>query len=302
LSSLITPSLWHNACLIYEKHLKTTGKPIGRRKLADVLGISESLARGLLFAIRNQHVFTLKSQIVSEQKDIELVLADLHIPYHDQLAVNTVFDYLDTEHITPTIITILGDLIDFYKISRFSKDPTRKSVRQEIDEARNFLNFLRNKYPDARIFYLYGNHEQRLTRYIADNAQEIYDLVQDLLEVRLNVKELNITVYTEPFRIGKLWHLHGHERVGSYQPEHITNVIWKYVHDHFIVGHFHRNQEKVFKRIDGELYWGGAVGHLATSFEYALLNNWTQGFAIIRYDDRGRFRATIKTVYKGEVF
>jgi len=125
----------------------------------------------------------------------------------------------------------------------------------------------------------------------------------NLLEEKLGLKELDIEYRSCPFRIGKLWFLHGHERPGgSYNPEYITNVIWKYVHDHFIVGHFHRNQEKVFKRIDGELYWGGAVGHLATTFEYAILNNWTQGFAIVKYDEQGRFKAEIKTIYNGEVY
>lgn len=240
---------------------------------------------------------------IESSEMLELVIADLHIPYHDPVAVSTVFDYVEANYTKPDIVVILGDLLDFYKVSYFAKDPTKMSIKDELDMGYTFLLGLRDEYPDARIIYYEGNHEQRLNRYLMERASEVYELVEGLIEDKLHLDELQIEYVTNPFRIGKLWHLHGHEKAGrGGNPEYITNVIWKYVHDNFIVGHFHRSQEKVFKSIDGTLYWGGAVGHLATTMDYAKLNNWTQGFAIIHYDNTGNFVTELKTIHNGAVY
>jgi len=303
--NVLTPQLWRKAQAIRQKHIQLNGTDIGRKQLASILGIGEDLARKILFALRNLSIIKAEDQLMTPENVnlTELVMADLHIPYHDVNAIETMYGYLDVNKINPDIIVILGDLIDFYQVSAFSKDPTKMSVKEEIDIAREFLVNLRYRYPDAKIIYYEGNHEQRLNRYLMDNAGELYELVQGLLEDKLQLDDLDIEYKTDPFRIGKLWHLHGHERAGrSGNPEYITNVMWKFVHDNFIVGHYHRSQEKVFKSIDGTLYWGGVVGHLATTLEYAKLNNWTQGFAIVKYDSSGNFVADLKTVHGGQVF
>jgi len=301
----LTPQLWRKALAVHEKYIQTQGKEISREKLAEILGISESTSRGIVFALRNLPIIKSTNNLTIEEKNnlTELVMADLHIPYHDSISINAMFDYLSTYNIVPDVIVILGDLIDFYKVSFFSKDPTKMSVKEEMSIAYSFLQSLRADFPDARIIYYEGNHEQRLNRYLMDNAGELYELVQGLLEDKLRLNDLRIEYIDEPFRIGKLWHLHGHEKSArGGNPEYITNVMWKYVHDNFIVGHYHRSQEKMFKAIDGTLYWGGAVGHLATTLEYAKLNNWTQGFGIIHYDINGDFIADLKTIHNGEVF
>jgi len=194
-------------------------------------------------------------------------------------------------------------LFDFYQVSSFSKDPTRKSCKDELVQSHEFLVDLRKRFPDAKIYYLKGNHEKRFETYIFKQAPQIYELVSDLIQIKLGLKELDIQWVDRPFRIGRLWHLHGHEKPGgSYNPEYITNVIWKYVHDHFIVGHYHRNQEKIFKKITNEMFWGGAIGYLAGELDFALLNKWNQGFAIIKYQPSGFFKPRLYTVVDGDIF
>jgi len=298
----IDRNLWNKALLLEQEFIRR-GEQLSRKKLSDALQINDNTAKLLLFALENRDIIRLQpvSFDITEPYQTELLIADLHIPFQDDLAVQSVLDYAD--RLQPDIITILGDLLDFYKISVFVKNPTRKSVKEEIKETRQFLEDLRHRFPKARIIYAQGNHEERWQRYIMKNANEIYDLVDDLLETKLNLKGLNIEYITQPFRIGKLWHLHGHERSGgSYAPEYITNVMWKYIHDHFIVGHFHRAQDKTFKRIDGKNYWGGAVGYLAKELDYARLNNWTQGFAVIRYNQDGSFKAELRRIVDGEIY
>jgi len=72
--------------------------------------------------------------------------------------------------------------------------------------------------------------------------------------------------------------------------------------DSYLVGHFHRRQMKTFKAIDGMVYWTAAVGYLAGPLDWAPLNRWDQGCAIIRYDQNGEFRAEVKTILNGQVY
>ena len=295
----ISRELWSKVLLLYQE-FKRRGEPLGRPRLMKMLGISENYARAILFALENRDIIRLEPLNFTPVKT-ELVIADIHIPFHDPLAVESALFYAERQGVD--LIVILGDLVDFYKISTFLKNPSKKSVGEEIKQAKDFLKDLRQRFKNAKIIYKEGNHEFRLQRYLMKNAPEIYNLVDNLLQVSLELKDLNIEYVIEPFRVGKLWHLHGHERPGgSYNPEYITNVMWKYIHDHFIVGHYHRTQEKVYKRIDGKNYWGGAVGYLAKNLEYATLNNWTQGFAIIRYAEDGTFRAELRRIVNGDIF
>ena len=616
-------STWKTALEVYTKFKQKHGREIGRKKLQSILDVPEHEARSILWAIKHKHIISMQAvEYDTPKKDLELIIADIHIPYEDRIALQTLFNWLDTNDIKPTIITILGDLLDFYKISRFSKDPTRKNVAVEIELGKQFLIDLRNRFPDARIIFYSGNHEcvswdteiltdngfkkavaitkddiigqfdintgeitftkpiavsqytvdryaeiitnqghekvslnhrlvidnkfievkdilhnyetftqtqqrfagfykrdihldmspaylklltwvimdgtwvissgrkmriqfklskrrkiktltsllheldipytiqpatisggnklqpymiriygeyarqiirvldykkefplewayklneeqtraiidtikntdgcehfnhiawssiskhnmdtlqiacilnnipfkytqknynkgfatkrdhiyyasiydkgvfgshfkiqlhtaplhvvaittpkgtlitryngkvnftgnSRLQKYIWDNAPQLTELVRNLLPEKLGLKELNIEFHETPFRIGKLWHLHGHERGrGGYNAEYITNVMWKYIHDNFIVAHWHRRQEKIFKSISGKTYYGGVVGCLCQDMDYAILNNWTKGFALVYYDTNGFFNVKLYDIIDGYV-
>ena len=144
----------------------------------------------------------------------------------------------------------------------------------------------------------------RAERYILKNAEKLWDLLEGFVPQRLGVEQINAEYIDKPFQVGALWHLHGHEKMRGGNPEYITNVIWKNIHDHFIVGHWHPEQQKIFKRIDGATFWGGAVGHLSdpAKAEYAKVNNWTQGFATVEFDDSGHFRARLHRIENGEIY
>jgi len=285
-----------------EKEFKRRGEKFGRRAIHEAMQVSGSMARLYEFALYNKDVIRYAPTMYELEDGTTIgVITDLHIPYHDEAALEAALDYFERQCVD--VIVILGDAIDFYKISRWIKNPKKKSVSGEIKDTRNFLTDLRARFPKARIIYKKGNHEDRLDAYIMAGASEIYDLVDQLLEQQLGLKELEIEFIEDPFALGRLWFLHGHEKPGgSYNPEYITNVIFKYVLDHFIVGHFHRNQTKPFKQIGGSVFWGGALGYLAGEMDYAKINQWSQGVAIIRMEKSGHFRPEIKTIVNGELY
>lgn len=63
-----------------------------------------------------------------------LVISDLHIPYHDVAAITAAIEYGKKNKIN--CILINGDLIDFYQLSRFEKDPRKRRVKEEFDAPR----------------------------------------------------------------------------------------------------------------------------------------------------------------------
>jgi hypothetical protein len=127
-------------------------------------------------------------------------------------------------------------------------------------------------------------------------------LLSDLLVQKLDLPGLNIEYQIEPFAYGKLWILHGHEKPAGGAPEWICNVVWKFVHTHFVTNHFHRNQTKQFKDIMDHQYWTAACGYLAGKMDYALLNQWQHGFMTAQFALSGKFRARIHSIVDGEIY
>ena len=98
-----------------------------------------------------------------------LVLPDCHYPHHDADSIDLVLRAAQDIGVTQAID--LGDLLDFYSVSRWEKDPTLAAEVGEIsDEVRSakylfdYLNSLKNGW-----FWLEGNHEVRFKSYAAKN-------------------------------------------------------------------------------------------------------------------------------------
>ena len=273
---------------------------MSRGKLQDALQLSQAEAQHIIFALDNKDIIRSEPDVLEVGNEKALVIADIHIPFQDDLCLSSIMEYATQNRVDTFILD--GDVIDFYKISRFVKNPSKKSVASEIAETKKFLSDLRQNFPEARIIYKQGNHELRLEHYIMSNASEIYDLVSDLLPVRLNFSGLNIEYITDPFRIGKLWVLHGHEKPAGGNPEWVCNVMWQFVYDHFVVGHFHRTQEKIFKTIAGDTFCTNAVGYCAGKMDYAILNKWNHGFCQVDFMSDGRFRTHNYKIENGVIY
>lgn len=85
-----------------------------------------------------------------------VVASDVHIPFQDDKAVNSFLKYC--KHKQPDIIVLNGDVMDFFRLSRFTKGEGRNPL-QEITMCRKFLKSLREMCKSAQIYYVIGNHE-----------------------------------------------------------------------------------------------------------------------------------------------
>lgn len=136
-----------------------------------------------------------------------VVLSDIHFPYHDDKALKAVYKFLE-QHLVDTII-LNGDILDFYDVSSFDKDPSRiNSLQKEIDMANKFFSKLR-KLHTGRIVFIGGNHDlDRLERYLKKHP-ELYSLNALKIDRILNLDEYNIEFHRDEFRLGNLKIIHG---------------------------------------------------------------------------------------------
>lgn len=106
--------------------------------------------------------------------ELSVFLNDLHCPYNDVKTERMVIRFI--KDIQPSHVFLNGDMIDFYQISKFDKDPNRTlQLQDDIDELLHFLESLREAIPEAKIVYTEGNHEHRLHRYLCAHP-ELFNL------------------------------------------------------------------------------------------------------------------------------
>ena len=110
-----------------------------------------------------------------------LVLSDLQIPFVDA-ALEKARDQFISEW-KPDYIFYDGDIMDCYELSSFDKNPHRIfGLEDEQEQARKMLRHHRTLVPNAKLYWIDGNHEERLQRVIWKHAQGFAHMVKDLPE------------------------------------------------------------------------------------------------------------------------
>lgn len=126
-------------------------------------------------------------------------LSDHHVPFHCRDLHARVLAWLEDEQ--PEEIFVLGDLCDFDQVSRYERTPEHTASMQEtLDQAYGVLRDYRTVCPDAEIFLLAGNHEERLRAAVIKHLGAIFGLRRALedgpsvlsLEHLLRLDELRV--------------------------------------------------------------------------------------------------------------
>lgn len=215
---------------------------------------------------------------ISNAKNV-LILCDTHFPFHDKKAIETA---VNCKEDIDTII-LLGDLMDFYGLSSYCKNPSLPTVREELLICKEFLKYLRDKFPKSQIIYYEGNHEIRLDRYIFSHAPALYGIETITMNTLLELHKVNVQ-YVENgtgLKVGSLHLLHGNEaacRGGI----NIARTMLLRTNDNCAFGNFHKSQSASGKTLDNDEFVNFAIGCLCNlKPRYMPINQWNQGFAKI---------------------
>jgi hypothetical protein len=250
-------------------------------------------------------------------------------PTHDEKAISILLAMV--KDIQPELIVCVGDNLDLPEMGKYITYPAYAQTTQaSIDRATMFCAQMRDAAPHSKIVWLAGNHEERMPKYLVNNAVAAYGLRKGnapdswpVLSVPYLCRMDEFGVEYKPgypaadFWINKkLRIIHGDRVKSSGSTAHVylnaekTSVIY---------GHIHRI-ETAFKtredfdgprtimaaspgclaRIDGAIpsTKGGVDldGRPLTRHE-----NWQQGIGVVHYEDKGehKFSYEVAPIYNG---
>jgi len=230
-----------------------------------------------------------------------LLLSDIHFPYHDEKALTTALKYGQKEGVDAIFIN--GDLMDFYQLSFHEKDPRVTNIADELESTKQFFDGLKKNFPKALIYYITGNHEARLERYLRVKAPELLDIAEFRIDVLLKLGEKGIHYLEHGTKcyFGKLLVEHGDKMKGSGGVNPARSLFAK-LKRHAICGHFHRTSEATEKVYDGDVVVTYSTGCLCElEPRYMEVNNHNHGFAIVDMDGEN-FAVSNKKIVNGKVY
>lgn len=238
-----------------------------------------------------------------EGKKIGL-LYDIHIPYHDVNALNLALMQIEKEGCDA--IALVGDALDCYSLSTFEKDAKKRKFKEELYAMRTFLHMLRERFPDAHLYYKEGNHEDRYWRYMRLKAPELIDIDAFSFQELLHLDKNNVHYIEGKSKstFGKLNVFHGHEfPAGSGSPTSVSKSLYNKTKTDSVCGHHHQTSENQETNANGEIVMTYSVGCLCElSPDYMPFNRWNQGFAIAELiNKKGDYKFTNYRIHDGKI-
>jgi len=213
-----------------------------------------------------------------------LVMSDIHVPYHDEKALTTAVEYgikADVDH-----VVLLGDILDFFSISRWEKDPRKRDFKREVEAGRQFFRAIRSAFPSAAITWKIGNHEERWESFLFQRAPELVGV--DFLDLAsiYETGEIAILDRMQHPRVDHINLIHGHEFGKSvFSPVNPARGLFLRSKATALCGHSHQTSVHVETNMNRTVTGCWSLGCLCDLRpRYAPYNKWNHGFAVITRD------------------
>lgn len=231
-----------------------------------------------------------------------LIVPDLHISYQDSNFIRLTYKLL--KDIRFNGIVQLGDALDFWQLSTYDKDPSRKNtIMDDIEEWNDILTKWSSLlYRNSEIHLLEGNHEFRLHRYISRHAKELHEIVRpipELLKLKERTASGNVIFKWHPYAkwnslmLGDCVLLHG-----FYFNQHTAMTNLKKYRCSTISGHTHRMQY-----VSDGTHFACSLGHGSNESITAhqpTPTEWTQCLGILTVKDDGTTSLEVILVKDGK--
>jgi hypothetical protein len=140
---------------------------------------------------------------------------DLHAPFHNKKAWRLNLKVAEARE--TAVYISLGDFIDNYSISSHQKNPDKRELllQDEVDNANERLDELDTILPKARKIFIAGNHEDRLDRYIAHRAPDLFGMVTTAQLLNLKKRGWEYVPYREHIKVGHVYYTHDTGKAGA---------------------------------------------------------------------------------------
>jgi predicted phosphodiesterase len=214
---------------------------------------------------------------------LQLVISDLQIPFHDRRVLNAALDIALKEQ--PDVVHMLGDVGDFFSVSRFVEEPRDERLLRlkfELENVGALIDNIRGSCPKAKVHFHCGNHEARLQKYVYSRVGPLAGLDELRLENLLRLKERGVEYheYGTVVKVDGIGFTHGQvvrKNAGAAALETIMQTGCS-----TMMGHTHR-MGYVAKRMENKVLEGWEIGCCCRlNLPYVVgTPNWQQGFAVV---------------------
>lgn len=213
----------------YIRNIFESNPNTGRKTLSKLAGISEQEARFFCKLWKDNSKTCIRRGVA---------VGDLHYPVDNHKCKKILFDFL--EDFQPDIFILAGDQMDMGCISAFNRSKLKLLENKRLSyEYRGFQRSYMDRFEDVLKsdcdrYWMYGNHEDRVTRLIENFPQ-----YEGFIEVN---KNLDLSGWVEiPFNgvlsLGEMNFIHGHWH-NKYHADKNVSVYGKQVFN----WHVHTNQ------------------------------------------------------------
>jgi len=240
--------------------------------------------------------------VLSGYKRIAL-FSDIHVPYHSVSALTVALDFIKKEK--PDCLILNGDTLDCHSLSKFVRDPRKRSFAQELDTMKSLIEVFQ-KTLKCKIIFKKGNHSERYEHFLYQKASELIGVEEFELSNIIKARANGIEVVGDKriIHANKLNIIHGHEfSTGFFSPVNVARGLALRAKTSAIQGHNHQTSEHTQVDINGKVMTTFSTGCLCELHPaYAPINNWNQGFAIVDLDsNKEDFYVRNLRIYKNKV-
>jgi len=227
-----------------------------------------------------------------------VVINDIQIPYENRRVLAMVVKFI--KELRPYGIILAGDVVDCSSFSTYDKHPKTPRIEVEIDRARKLMKDLVESGAKEK-YWLGGNHEDRLRRYLWRVAPALPLHNMDIPTL-FGLDEFGFVwrEWGKIKRLGKLIVTHG-DIVRAHSGASAKAMFEKYGRS-VLFGHTHR-LGTYYVTNDNGMHVSGENGCLCRLDPgYTINPNWQNGFSIVHVGVNGDFDLKQIPILKGKHF
>jgi predicted phosphodiesterase len=219
---------------------------------------------------------------VSVNKDLILVLGDIHFPWQHQGALEKVIETVGAER--PGLIVQIGDLKDQFMFGRYAKSLNVVAPRDELEWARGqaevFFDRLHVASPQTSKHLIFGNHDDRIMKGIRDKSPQHDFMVSDYVEELYTFPHVETHFRSnEELILDGICYQHGHRsKLGDHARYNQMNTVTGHSHQGGVV--FHRNLNGVYWELNAG-WLGDENAEVFNYREQKKITTWTLGLGRI---------------------
>jgi hypothetical protein len=234
-----------------------------------------------------------------------IVTPDKHFPLHDEKAINVLCKAI--EIVQPDAYVDLGDLFEGESVSHWQWKKKKRPpleyqipvIDREIQEASRGIDQIDEALERAGVkekHITVGNHDKWFDYFVDENPYLSHYRFENIISDR----GYKVTKCGDILKMGKLHFYHGHHFAGI---NHTRNHLLRYGCN-LMYGHHHDIQQSSVTHVDGtKSAWSiGCLKDMSSdnnSWLGGRKHNWSHGFAIVDFFDKGYFNVQPIVIQNG---